>query len=283
LVERNGADHIETFDSRDITNTPLREFNGFDSTILWNLPFNFTDLGGYQAPNKVTVNNEVSPGVFNDWDEELLLRSENFEWIFDDSTVGQKIRYFFDDQSFLTFEVTQVISESVVKVLPDRLFPSEEASTPRYIYEVTNFVDGLDHLAGLEVSVHVDGYVVSSPLNQPEEYETITVNDDGEITLPEGMDGAFIKIGLPILNDIETLDVTTVEQKPTVLESQQAAKIYVSLFNSRGVYTGQEFPDDDTVVDMEATETRDAELDVDGNAPQLPYTKREEVPNPSAW
>jgi hypothetical protein len=142
---------------------------------------------------------------------------------------------------------------------------------------------GLNHLNGFDVSVFVDGHVEGSPLN--EEYTTTYTVSGGSITLNDSRRGAIITVGLPYAVDIETLDVDTVEQKPTLLESKLASRVFLKVFNSRGLYAGSEFPDADMNTGMADIESRVEEDDTDflGNAAQQPYTRRVELSIPGDW
>lgn len=135
-------------------------------------------------------------------------------------------------------------SNNQVTVRPSCLFPSAQASGFR-LYQTYNQVTGLTHLEGESVSVFVDGYVVASPNNDQENFPTVTVTS-GTITLPNSIRGAIIVVGRPITADIKTLNVSTVEQSPTMLESLNINKLYMRVRNTRGLYVDNVFPEKKT-------------------------------------
>jgi len=182
----------------------------------------------------------VSAGI---WDGNLTFTT-NASTDFSSSVVGDVFRVFNPiDKSAIDLTVVTTGTTTLI-VSPSESFPPELSTTAR-VYYTTNVITGLDHLEGEEVSVMVDGYIVSSPYNDVEEYETLTVTG-GEITLPDDLRGAIIHVGRPICADIKTLNISTVEQSPTLIESLNVNKLYIRVFKSRGLYCANRYPEEFT-------------------------------------
>lgn len=143
-----------------------------------------------------------------------------------------------------------------------------------------------------EVSVIADGGLVSSP-NNPD-YPTITVTN-AQFTLDEP--AAIVNVGLPFTADIETLDIDTVEQAPSLIESQTVNKLYVKTHETIGLHVANRFPQDDSIEGSDVTGTNMVEMkglssyDVNyeeedpiiGNRPPQPTSKRHEIVLTGDW
>lgn len=198
-----------------------------------------------------------------------------------------------DDLSILDLKYLSTIDGNTVLVqVSDTLTANENLNFER-LYLVQEVITGLSHLEGEEVSVMVDGDVIASPYNDHvnESFPTFTVTG-GSITLPEEYRGAFIVVGRPIVSDIATLNVSTVEQSPTMLESLTANKLYIRVYNSRGLYVDNVFPEnktgkkDGTSVDkMQDFDnyTIKSGTKIIANRSKQPESKRVELTIPGAW
>jgi hypothetical protein len=60
------------------------------------------------------------------------------------------------------------------------------------------------------------------------------------------MKGAIILIGRPICADVKTLNISSVEQSPVLIESINVNKLYVRVEQSRGIYCDNVFPEERT-------------------------------------
>jgi len=168
--------------------------------------------------------------------------------IFTASTFGAvgTVMRFFDttDKSTVDLEVISRTDDNTVIVQPSSEFPSAQAVSFR-LYETYSTVTGLDHLEGENVGIFLDGYVVNSPYNDVEGYSPVVVSS-GTITIPGGERGAIIIVGRPIAADIRTLNISTVEQSPTLIESINVLKLYIRIFETRGLYVNNIFPEEET-------------------------------------
>lgn len=277
VVKRNGFRNIETTCPRYVSDH--KTFVGMDSAVTYNGLFAFTFTA---------VRNT------DDWDGLLTLTGSGaaFANTADNGAVGSTFRYFDRDGASTDLVVTQYISTTQVIVQPSNLFPAEEA-VAFSMYKTKNVLTGLDHLEGLAVSVYVDGYVYGSPNNDIEDYENYVVTG-GSITLEDSRRGAIVTIGAPFVMDVETLDIDTLEQKPTYLESKIVPNVTITVLKSRGFYVAQKFPDNDLLTQPVEDETPSFEMassetlteeddDILGNAAEPPYDDRIPLVIPREW
>lgn len=203
--------------------------------------------------------------------------------------VGTVFRFFNTTTTEYTdYEVTAIASDSSVTVqlvtgLDRDFYLVMGAGTTelRNCYQTFTVLDGLDHLDGKDVAIRADGKTEASPLNTIRDYVTYTVAA-GEVTLAER--AAIISVGLPIVTDLQTFDAQSMETVSARTESSIVNKLFVSYYNSRGLYVNHEFPTDDTNTGMEDHE-RFFEPDegVANYEPHYPYSRREEVVINGDW
>lgn len=279
VVKRGSVRTIECTTHRF---TPdIKEFIGMDSSVVFDQTMNAA-LGG--------VIFDITPNNPDDWTGPLTVTCNYMALSMTpgNGQVGTTWRFFDKDGSAVDLVVTTFLSANQVIVQPSVEFPFDQALNVT-LYSVATTLGGLGHLEGQLVSVMVDGYVISSPNNDIENYADITVVG-GAVTLPNGLKGAFIRIGVPFTSDVETLDVDTVEQKPTLLESKIVSRVFVKVYRTRGLYIGSKFSANDALTDgsdadyrMEDPETLNDNDDFIGNAAQALITKRYELPIPNDW
>jgi hypothetical protein len=208
----------------------------------------------------------LTPVIADTWDGELTLTCGTSAIFItggppldeEAGDIGRVFRVFALDGSSVDLTVTARASDDEVTVVPSIEYPLADASGFR-MYQCFYKVTGLDHLEDEQVSVMSDGYVVKSPYNDIENYGTTTVLL-GQMILPAPTEAkagevgnhAIVVVGRPITADIKTLNISTVEQKPTMIESINCTKLYIRVHESRGLYVSNEFPEE-------------AENEVDGN------------------
>lgn len=234
------------------------------------------------------------PVTPDDWEGELTLTCGTSA-LFPNPGLGEvgTIFRFFDinDKSAVDLEVTARASSNSVTVLPSAEFPSDQATGFR-MYETFDTVTGLTHLEDENVGILLDGYVANSPNNDVEVYTPVIVAS-GEITIPDGARGAIIIVGRPITADIKTLNLSTVEQSPTLLESLTVNKLYVRVHETRGVYISNKFPEEltedgpdgnsvDGMEDLDDFYVPEDE-EIIGNRYKQPVSKRIERTIPGSW
>lgn len=235
----------------------------------------------------------LTPVVADTWDGALTLTCGTSA-LFPDPGLGVvgTIFRFFDttDKSTVDLEVTARASDNSVTVSPSAEFPSAQASGFR-MYETFTTVTGLDHLEGENVGILLDGYVSNSPNNDVEGYSPVTVAS-GSITIPDNERGAIIIVGRPIVSDLKTLNISTVEQKPTLIESLTVNKLYIRINETRGLYVANKFPEEDSgsvdgssVVGMEDLDIFfvPSGTDIIGNRYKEPVSKRIEQTIKGDW
>lgn len=287
VINKNGNRSIEVslpriISAEDIVNDPEADMSAptafMDSIKSFRSFVDFAAIGDFL----------FTPEVAGEWDGVLILTGSGG---FTLSWVGSIIRWFDPiDHSAIDFEVTAYVNSTTIKVQPSVEFPSAYATNPR-LYKTLNGLSGLSHLEGEKVSVVVDGALVTSPYNDVEVYPDVIVTG-GAITLPDDMRGAFIHVGRPICADVKTLNVSTVEQAPTLIESVNVNKMYVRVQDTRGLYVANRFPeeaqdkkDGTTVVGMDSLDEALVPKDSDliGNRYFPPVSKRCEVTVRGDW
>lgn len=186
-----------------------------------------------------------STSVLEDWTQPLRLSCGTAGLFVSPGAgaVGEILRMFDDDGSAIDFEVLTHEDDNnvIVEMINTDVFDQDNWTTGRQIYRTATQVVGLDHLETEYPAVIVDGAVVCSPNNDVDNYPEVQVIN-GVLTLPQGIRGAIIHVGRPIVGDVETLDIDTVEQGPTLIESITVNKIYVKVHDSKGLFVGNKFP-----------------------------------------
>lgn len=263
-VLRNGKRMLESLAPFWIETMDIKDYIGMVSTKSYST--NLADGG---------VTFTVTPVTPGEWDGPLTLVASGsvFTDTPNDGTEGTIYRYFSPDKSSTDLEVVTYVNNTTVIVQPLPEFPSAEANFSN-LYKTFDTFAGLDHIEGYQVAVMVDGFVDASPLNVQDNLNTYTV-DGGEITLANGERGAIVHIGLPFATDIETLDVDTVEQKPTLLESINAKRMNIKVFQSLGFWVGNKFPANNTNEGM-YNPLREGDNESDDNTNTVPPQPRTE-------
>ena len=216
-INRAGNRYVEALTDRKAA---FKEFIGTDSTVYYNenLLVSLASISALVSP--------VTPGV---WDGPLTITPAASGF---GNVPGDVIRIYTGEYDYVDMEVTNN-SLGVLTVTPNAEYPSTQSTVTidQGIWTTYKTLTGLSHLNGKKVSVRVDGFTHASPLNTEKDYDEYTVTG-GQITLNGDVRGAFVSVGLPIVTDIKTLEVDTVEQSPTKLEGQIVNKLWLSYFES---------------------------------------------------
>lgn len=139
-----------------------------------------------------------------------------------------------------------------------------------------NYFFAPDHLANKELSVYVDGQVISSPNNPNMSDQTITAADIGDPTdLPEYY--CYGVFGLPYTNDLETLDIEAQDSRTLSDTHKILNAIGVALFNTLGGFFGM--PNRELTDMTERKALLDDSVEIQDN----PQTGQEIIPIPSEW
>jgi hypothetical protein len=245
----------------------------------------------------------LTPVVAGEWDGPLTLTSSlpYFEFFLEEDLQQEILRWFHPkDKNSIDFEVLTRVDDNSITIQPDEEFPSEFANGPQMYFTFNIVVLGTNFgvskaLTGEKVSVVVDGYVIGSPNNDVEGYEDIEVEDMGgfdRVVLPDGLRGAIVHVGRPLTADVKTLNVSTLEQSPTLIESLTTNKVYIKVQDTRGLYVSNDFPeekdgekDGSSVKKMENLDKRLAPINQDlvGNRYNPPVSTRHEVIPLGSW
>ena len=128
----------------------------------------------------------------------------------------------------------------------------------------TKTVTGLSYLEGEQVSVLADGSVVSSLSN---ENTSLTVSG-GEIVLPDFY--AYVRVGLPYLTDVRTLDFDTPQAPETAEDKMQLTnRLALYIQETRGLWAGSLPPKEDTANPLEGLkEYKSRESESMGDTPE---------------
>ncbi len=233
----------------------------------------------------------VTPVTPDDWEGNLMLTCGT-AGIFLQATygaLGNIFRVFDSNGSAVDLEVISWVSNNEVGVTPSMEFPSDEAEGFD-LYQTVTSVSGLSHMEDEFPAVVVDGAVVCSPNNDLENYDECEVIA-GVLTLPslpDQMRGAIIHVGRPVVADIKTLDIDTIEQAPTLVESISVNKLAVKVHHSTGLYVGYDFPEDsEGVAGMKPIDIYDVDYSavdpIIANRAKPASTKRIEMTLPGKW
>ena len=132
-------------------------------------------------------------------------------------------------------------SPTVVTVTPNKQVPGDLKLVPITTWaHAVKTVSGLGFLVGESVSVWADRFVVGSPLNNHVQKE-YSVPLSGTITLDKCY--SVIYVGLPMTQDVETLDMETSAGETILSKRKRQAKLAAYFYNTRSVFAGSENPD----------------------------------------
>lgn len=215
--------YIEKFASRQIDE---------DDSTTWNFMDCYAEYDGVNA----TATTMTLSGSGWTYTDPLTLTASASEFVAGD--VGNQYWLTGSDGTVIRCTVTAYTSATQVTVLPHTTVPaSMQAVATATWTKAVDELSGLDHLEGEDVAVFADGFVVASPNNSA--YTTVTVTS-GAITLdkPYGV----IRVGLPYLCDLETLDIDTVQGETLVDKKKLVGQVWVYTEKTRGLWAGSEEP-----------------------------------------
>lgn len=238
---------------------------------------------------------EINPVTTNEWDGPLTLTCGT-SGLFTNvpggaGKVGSILRAFNnDDFTSVDLEVIARTSDNEITVQPSIEFPhdpSTQIAEEFSLYLTVTGMQNLSHLVDANVVIVVDGFVVASPKNYLTDYPVVVVDPTGSFVLPNDKRAAILHVGRPVVADAETLDVDTVEQKPTVIEPTNVDKIYVKTHRSTGICVGNKLPSDGTNLGMQELDVYKVDYSEEnpiiGNRYPQPATRRNEVTLPGDW
>lgn len=216
--------YIERMDTRIIDD--IQEFIGMDSSLL------------FDGRNTTAVTMTLTGVGFTYQDTLTLTASASFFLVGD---IGNQIWMKTAGGDVTRCTITAFTSATVVSVQPHKTVPvSLQAVATTLWEEAVDTVSGLGHLEDKDVSVLANGYVVSNPNN--DSYATLTVTS-GEITLDKPY--SVIRVGLPFLSDLETLDIDTGNTETMADKKKLVQHVTVFVEDSRGIWIGARTPSED--------------------------------------
>lgn len=175
------------------------------------------------------------------WDSTELLTITASGAVFTPAEIGNAIHLHGADGTLLRFLLTAYTSATVMQGYAEALVPATIRGVAVAEWDrAVDVVSGLDHIDSEDVAVFADEFVVASPNNAA--IDALTVHG-GTVTLDRPY--AHIRVGLPYLCDLETLDIDR-PAGSSMKESRMAiGKLGVILEESRGLWAGGEPPTDD--------------------------------------
>ncbi len=195
--------------------------------------------------NAGVITMTLSGGTTWAYDETLTLTSDTVFFVAGD--VGNQIWLTGSDGTIIRFTIEVVSTNKIVTGKPNKTVPASMQGVAITTWgKAVNEISGLDHLEGENVAVFADGFVDASPNNAA--YEIITVAS-GAITLPKPR--VVIHVGLPIISDVETLDIDTVDGETLADKKKLIGEVHAFVKETRGVFAGSKPPDDDSVDPLE--------------------------------
>lgn len=239
----NGADvrYIERLSSRQVNDV---------------IDNNFTDVSlMYDGRNTGSRSMTLTGSGWTYEDTLILTSSTSF---FSAAEVGNEIQLNGSDGTLIRFSITGYTSGTVVTGRPNKNVPlSMQGQAILDWARAVDQLSGLWHIEGEDVAVFADRFVVASPNN--DQYVTITVGN-GIIELDRPY--AVIRVGLPYISDLYTLDIDTAQGETIADKSKWIGKLTMFVQDSRGIWAGASPPSDDEVnpkEDLDELKIRDNE------------------------
>ena len=158
----------------------------------------------------------------------------------------------------------------------EALNPSDKLAKQTRWLMAFNYFFAPEHLWGKEMSVYMDGQLISSPNNPNMTAQTITAVGAGDPTdLPEYFSWGVV--GLPYTNDLETLDIEAQDNRTLSDAHKIINSVGVAYYNTQKGFFGMP----NRSLDQLAERTEILENDVDMD--DVPLTGQEIVTIPSEW
>ena len=219
------------------------------SAFYWSDIINASSMDSFLKYDGTNYNNgftmTLSGGTKWDETEKLILTAS--QTAFTSAMVGQQIfirdtdRYGLNGNE-VRLQILSVSSSTIATVQSDSPIPTSlQGQAPFWAVGIQT-VGNLWTLQGQTVSVWADRTVVGSP-NNTTITNQYTVNSNGQITLDKCY--SMIYVGLPIISDMETLDIDTAFGESLMDTQRQQLRIALYLYNSRTFFTGTQNPDTD--------------------------------------
>lgn len=136
--------------------------------------------------------------------------------------------------------IQSIATSLVCTVTPNSLVPTVFQNVATTLWSrAVNTVSGLIYLEGQKVSVWADRFVVGSPLNR--KISNVYTVSNGMIILDKPY--SVIYVGLPMIQDVETLDLETYFGETILGRRKRMAGLTGYIYQTRSFYAGSESPD----------------------------------------
>lgn len=256
--------YVERMATRQVDD--IKDYIGLDCTMTYD--------GNNTGSGTMTVTSGTT------WTHDELLTINSSLSYFASGDVGNEIHLTGSDGETLRFAITQYSSATQVKGHGHKTVPTSLRSTATLVWaKAVDEVAGLWPHRGKSVAVFADGFVVANPNNAS--YATATVSALGSLTLPGHY--AFVRVGLPITHDLETLDVDT-EQGETMQDKRKLiTKVVVMVRQSMDFWAGPKPPSDDATDNLEGLTEAKIRIDESYDDPVALKTGAAEVIIGGEW
>lgn len=214
--------YIERLSSRAFSSVEFAKF--VDCSLTYN---------GVNSDQAKTVT--LSAGTNWTYDETLTLTASSA--LFSASDVNNRVDLTLGDE-VIRFTISAFTSSTVVTGKVNRTVPIEMRGQAISSFSLAKkTITGLAHLEGKEVSVLGDGYVLASPFNP--DFPTVTVTN-GTVTLSQP--ASVVQVGLPIISDLETLDIDTAQGESIIGRKKYISEVSLRVEDTRGIFIGPKEP-----------------------------------------
>lgn len=233
-VETNGvvrtARYIERMASRlvpDVVDSIFADsalsYDGRNTDPAWTMDLSSVG-GGWSETDELTIT-------------QTLTTSDRY---FSSEDLGKAIRFTGADGTVVDIVIGTVVSNAVVKGLPNKTVPAAMRDATSNWAKLVNTVGGLWHLEGKYISALGDGLVVASPFNPGVSGRFQVVN--GQVSFGAQNYHAVYHVGLPYDNDIYTLDLENAAGSTWADKPKLINKVALHVQESRTAFVGTKPP-----------------------------------------
>lgn len=215
---------------------------------------NITSIGGYEETDDVTLT-RTGTGDF----KAITTEVQVIDFYYKEDGIEKTIRWTqtgFVSPTVATGRFDREVPVALQDVASQLITADEKTLIQTRWLRVRNRITGLIHLANKDVSIFVDGKVLSSPLNTTE-YETVyTVDGAGVIELGDYYGWGVI--GLPYFSEVESLPLDSSDERTFADSNKLINRLGVAFHESRGGQVGLTGEEED--LQMESVVVRENEF-----------------------
>jgi hypothetical protein len=235
---------------------------------------NFMDCASFYDGRNAGATTMTVSGGSGDWSEQDLTLTASAA-AFTAADVGSEIQVTDAAGTVHALVITAYTSTTVVTVQCADAIPADLQALPTTDWALAkSVITGLFHLEGESLSVLGDALVVASP-NNSKITNVVTVTN-GQASL--GACYGVVRLGLPYISDIETLNIDKTEGGKRALTN----KTILYLLESRGIFVGTKAPTatQDPIFGLTELKLREFSSSYD---PTVLKTGEAEVPTSGNW